>query len=315
MRLWAGLDVGGTTMKAAVLTDEGHVVARLERDTEAWRGTEAVLDRMVLLVREVVRKAGGRFQELGGVGVGLPAFLDFERGVVVEAINIGWRDVPIVRELRRRFGDIPFAVDNDANAAAIGEAFLGAGKGFSSALCLTLGTGIGSGLVVEGRLWHGSTGMAGEIGHITVDPKGRWCNCGRRGCLETIASATGIVREVQERLAQAERTLDARQVFQAAAAGDPVAQGAVDTAIDRLGFVLANVGATVNPQVMVVGGGVSAGGERLLFPLRAAFARYALPRVLKGTTIRLAQLGKEAGVIGAALLQKGDSHDTMGGVE
>lgn len=322
MRMWAGIDVGGTTIKAAAVTEEGVIAAKVEEVTEPGRGAAAVFDKMVLLMRRAVRQAGWRTAELSGVGVGLPAFLDRETGMAEEAINLGWRQVPVAEELRRRLGGVPFAVDNDANAAALGEALAGAGQGFASALCLTIGTGVGSGIVLEGRLWHGATGMAGEIGHITVDPEGRACNCGRRGCLETVASANGMVAEVAERIAAGvetglpqDRPFDAREVFAAAAEGDPAARAAVSRAIDRLGFVLAGVGATLNPHVIVIGGGVSAAGEALLYPLRAAFAKYALPRVQAGTRIRLARLGNDAGVIGAALLQKQTGHATMEGNE
>ncbi|MBL0386036.1 ROK family glucokinase [Tumebacillus sp. ITR2] len=310
MRKWIGLDVGGTTIKGAAVLEDGTIVYKEERPTESEQGTEHMLNRMAEFTRDLASLAGWSFDDVAGVGVGVPAFIDFETGFVERAVNLGWYDVALVDELKKRLGDhVPVAIENDANAAGLGETWAGGGKGFADALFVTLGTGVGGGLLVDGKIVHGANGMAGEIGHITIDPNGRRCNCGRIGCLETISSATGIVAAAQERVAgesttlKNEETLSTRVVFEHAERGDRVAQEVVSYAIDRLGFALANIGCTLNPQVIVVGGGVAAAGEALLNQLKDAFARYALPRVTAGTAIRLAELGNDAGVIGAALLQ------------
>jgi glucokinase len=310
MRQWVGIDVGGTTIKGAAVTEDGRIAAKAERDTLPEKGTAFVLDAMAQLARDVVKMAGWNWEQVSGVGVGVPAFIDFEKGTVERAVNLFWYDVPLVEEMSKRLDGKPIAIENDANAAALGEAWVGGGKGFRDALCVTLGTGVGGGIVVDNKIVHGSNGMAGEIGHITIDPNGRPCNCGRNGCLETISSATGFVAEAQARLSQGVESLLAnadqlstRIIFEAAAKGDRVAQEVVHYCIDRLGFALSNMCITLNPQVIVVGGGVSAAGDALLLPLREAFKTYTLPRVFEGTTINLAQLGNDAGVIGAALLQ------------
>lgn len=311
MRHWVGIDVGGTGIKGAVVTDAGQITAKSERETLPERGTEAVLDTMAELAHDVVKQAGLSWADIAGVGIGVPAFLDFEKGVVEQAVNLFWKHVPLVQEMKKRLGDhVQIMIENDANAAALGEVWIGGGKGYHDALCITLGTGVGGGVVVGRKIVHGSNGMTGEVGHITIDPHGRHCNCGRYGCLETISSATGIVASAEERVAAGEATslanekeLSTRVIFEAAKQGDTVAQEVVAYAIDRLGFALSNICITLNPQVIVVGGGVSNAGDELLLPLREAFARYTLPRVLEGTDIRLAELGNDAGVIGAALLQ------------
>ncbi|WP_157729379.1 ROK family glucokinase [Tumebacillus algifaecis] len=309
MRHFIGIDVGGTTIKGAVVTETGRLLAQAECETCPERGWEQVLNAIADLAQQVVRRADRGWSDIQGLGVGVPAFLDLESGVVETAVNLGWSDVPLLSELQKRLDTIPLRIDNDANVAALGEARVGGGRGAKDVLCVTLGTGVGGGVIVDHKLVRGITGMGGEIGHITLEPNGRLCNCGRLGCLETISSASGILAAAQERLRtgsattlQQECALTTRLIFEHAAKGDRVAREVIHEAIDRLGFALANIGATLNPNVMVIGGGVSQAGDALLVPLRAAFARYALPRVARGTDIRLAELGTEAGVIGAALL-------------
>jgi len=309
MNKWVGIDVGGTTIKGAAVFGDGSIAYKTEIPTESELGSEHMLANMAQLARDVVAEAGWSFDDVKGIGVGIPALgINFATGVVEEAVNIGWKDVPLAEDLGRRLGK-PVQVENDANAAALGEALAGGGKGFRDALCVTLGTGVGGGVIVEGKVVHGSNGCGGEIGHITILREGgRLCGCGRYGCLETISSATGIVKEAEARLAAGAASalvgqeLSTRVIFEAAVKGDAVAQEVVAYALDTLGFALANIGVTTNPQVIVVGGGVSKAGEALLRPLQEAFARYAVPRVTAGTTIRLAELGNDAGVIGAALL-------------
>ena len=186
-----------------------------------------------------------QWEEVRGIGVGLPAFLDFETGVIETAVNLGkeWSNIPIVQELSQRLDGKAIAIENDANAAALGEASVGGGQGYRDVLCITLGTGVGGGVVMNHQLVHGSNGMAGEIGHIIIEPEGRMCNCGRRGCLETISSATGIVTEAMDRLAtgtestlKQQQLLSTRMIFEHARNGDSLAQEVVAFIADRLGF-------------------------------------------------------------------------------
>lgn len=312
MRKWVGIDVGGTTIKGAAVWEDGSIAYKTERPTQAERGTEVMLDTMAQLCRDVAAEAGWQWAEISGVGIGVPAFIDFGTGRVEQAVNLGWRDVPLLDEMKKRLGDLPIALENDANAAALGEAWAGGGKGFPDVLAITLGTGVGGGVVIDRKIVHGSNGMAGEIGHVTIEPNGRPCACGRLGCLETISSATGIVAAAESRIEAGHHTtlgevsvLSTKDVFEHAAKGDALAQEVLDYAVDRLGYALSNMCITINPHCVVIGGGVSKAGDALLQPLRAAFERYTLPRVHRGTTIRLAELGNDAGVIGAALLHIG----------
>ncbi|ARU59898.1 hypothetical protein CBW65_01605 [Tumebacillus avium] len=309
MRQFIGIDIGGTTIKGAVVTGDGRMRSRIERDTSPELGADRVIDSIAGLVRDLAQGAGLSLTEFAGLGFGVPAFLDAETGYVETAVNLGWHNVPLLGELQQRLGQLPMRIDNDANVAALGEARAGGGLGARDVLCVTLGTGVGGGVIIDGKIVRGASGMGGEIGHVTLEPDGRCCNCGRRGCLETISSATGIVAAVNARLAaghpsslRQEAALSTRVIFDHAAKGDEVASAVIAYAIDRLGLALANVGTTLNPQVIVIGGGVSQAGEALLLPLREAFANYALPRVVRGTKIELATLGNDAGVVGAALL-------------
>ncbi|TCP53948.1 glucokinase [Tumebacillus sp. BK434] len=309
MRHVIGIDVGGTKIKGAVVDGDGRLLYKTERDTHPELGADAVIDRIAVLARDTAIGAGLTLRDIAGLGIGMPAFLDADTGYVETAVNLGWQNVDLLAELEQRLGALPIRIDNDANIAALGEARAGGGRGARDALCVTLGTGVGGGVVIDGQLVRGASGMGGEIGHITLDPQGRFCNCGRRGCLETISSATGIVAAAEARLAagdlsslRQEPALSTRALFDHAAKGDRVASEVIGYAIDRLGFALANVGATLNPAVIVIGGGVSQAGEALLVPLQQAFERYALPRVSRGTALRLAELGNDAGVVGAALL-------------
>lgn len=307
MRHAIGLDLGGTNIKGAVVDERGRIVVRGEVSTGSDRGHAAVLDSMGSLVEDLAGRAGLGLGGLAGVGMGLAGFIDESTGVVVEAVNLGWRNVAVKGPLETRLG-LPVHLDNDANVAALGESWAGAGAGHRSALCITLGTGVGGGIVLDGRIWRGANMMAGEIGHIVVNPGGARCNCGLYGCLETIGSATGVVRLMKERLAVgavsqlSAEGLTAADVFAAAKAGDATAGAVTAEAAEALGRGFAIAANLINPDVIIVGGGMARAGEFLLELIRKAFAQYALPRVLEAAEIVPATLGNDAGVVGAAKL-------------
>lgn len=304
-----GIDVGGTFIKAAAITASGDMIAKAEWPTEAAQGTDAVIDRIASIANAAAEQAGWNWQEVSGVGIGLPAFIDFENGIVEEAINLGWKNVAIKRELEQRLG-IQVEFDNDANAAALGEAWVGGGRGRKHVLAVTLGTGVGGGVIINGQIYRGANGMAGEIGHILIqETNGDKCNCGHYGCLETISSATAILRAAKRRIAAGEATtmntvdeLTTRDVFEHAQSGDRVASEVIDYAVNRLGFALAMLANALNPEAIVIGGGPSQAGEVLYKPLNQYFIKYALKRVAEAAEIRPAELGNDAGVLGAAKL-------------
>jgi glucokinase len=302
--VYFGVDIGGTSVKTAFITGDGAVLSKSEFPTLADRGVVDLVQRLHHHAAGVADKLGLALSELAGVGVGVPGFLDDSRTTVVEAVNLGWRQVPLVSLLERQFG-VPVAIENDANVAALGEAWRGAGVGKSNLLCVTVGTGIGGGIVIGGQLYRGRNGMAGEIGHLVVQRDGGVrCNCGQCGCLETVASATAIIRTAKERLpeAQGAEVRGASDVFRLAEQGVAIAREVILEAADWLGYGLALAAVTINPDGIVIGGGVSKAHDLFLNPVRAAFAKYSLPRVREVADLTAAALGNDAGVVGAVRL-------------
>jgi glucokinase len=300
-----GVDVGGTNVKAALVAKDGRVVASVSYSTEAEAGPEAFAKTLHHRLENLLKEAGLHKADVASVGIGLPAFLDVPKGIIEQAVNLHWTDVPIVDLVTAEL-DLPVMIDNDANLAALGEVWKGAGKNAKSALCVTLGTGVGGGIVLDGRVYRGVTTMAGEIGHISIKPDGELCNCGHYGCLETLASATALVRDGVRAGLQSPRghdePLSAEDVFQLAESGDQAAQTVLSTMIHWLAVGLSTVANTLNPDTIVVSGGLVNAGDALLGPLRVEFSRTALHRVANGCKIVAAELGSSAGMLGAARL-------------
>ncbi len=245
------------------------------------RGVDDLVRRLHAVMLERSREAGIDPAQILGIGVGAPGFINDDQSVIIEAVNLGWRDVPLKDEMMKVFGK-PVYVENDANVASLGEAWVGAGQGCRIVLCVTLGTGIGGGIVIDGKLVRGANGMAGEIGHIVVQREGGYlCNCGHHGCLETLASATAIVRIAKEKQAQGAIPADieiegAETVFDLAADGNEAAGEIIRAAADWLGYGLALICNVLNPDCIVIGGGVSEAGDQLMDPVRRSFGAYAL---------------------------------------
>ena len=246
--------------------------------------------------------------------MGSPGTVDREAGTVIGAYNLNWKTLqPIKAQIESALG-IPFALDNDANVAALGERWQGAGNNSPDVTFITLGTGVGGGIIADGHLIHGAAGAAGEIGHITVEPEGFECTCGKKGCLETVASATGVVRlarQMAEEFAGESKLkymiddgqdVTSKVVFDEAIGGDAFALSVVDKVSFYLGLACGNIGNMLNPTDIVIGGGVSAAGEFLRSRVEANFNRFTFPQVQESTKIKLAELGNEAGVIGASSL-------------
>ncbi|MFA5889667.1 MAG: ROK family glucokinase [Actinomycetota bacterium] len=310
--LTLGIDVGGTKIAAGVVDDSGAVLARRKVLTEAGR-PEAVVAGIVKVAAELHAAAPG----IAAVGVGAAGIVDFRRGVVLFAPNISWRDVPLRSMLAGRLG-VPVVVDNDANVAAWGEAFHGAGAGARDQILLTVGTGVGGGFVLGGELYRGAHGAAAEVGHMVVNAGGPVCGCGARGCLEAMASGTAIGRIARERgddpaaagvLARASGDLAAitgEMVGDAAVEGDPFAVSVVAEAGGWLGVGIASLVNLLDPDVVVVGGGVATGvGELLLAPARARMRGAVMGDEFRShPPVVPAMLGDDAGVIGAAALAR-----------
>jgi glucokinase len=297
---YIGIDIGGTGIKAGLCDTSGALLAVHEVATPPQRGVVDVLDAIAHAAKTA---AGEAWDDVAGIGLGMAGFLDIPKGIVRFSANFPqWIDVPIGAQIAHRTNK-PVLVNNDANVATLGEAWSGAGKGYDHVVLFTLGTGVGGGIIAHGRLVEGAHGMAGELGHIVVRHEhGALCGCGQYGCVETIASATGIVRLVREAIAQGAHTtlreVTAKAVF--AATDDALCARVIAEVTDALAQAMAAIAVVVNPQRLIVGGGVSLAGDALLEPLREAFARKTPAAVREGVDIVPAMLGTTAGVIGAA---------------
>jgi len=316
-RLAIGVDIGGTKVAAGLVDEQGAVLARARRLTPS-RDPDAVEATIVEVVRELHRDV-----EVAGVGIGAAGFVDAQRSRVMFAPHLAWRDEPLRDEVSAALG-LPVIVENDANAAAWAEWRFGAARGETRLVCVTLGTGIGGGIVLDGVVQRGRWGMAGEFGHMVVVPDGRRCECGNRGCLEQYASGNVLGREARE-LAEAGSpvtvgllqrvggdvsALVGPLITEAAQDGDPTAIELFEDVGRWLGIGLANLAAALDPGTFVIGGGVSAAGELLLGPARESFRRTLTGRGFRPEArIVAAALGPEAGLVGAADLARAEASD------
>lgn len=311
-----GVDLGGTNVTVLLLGDRGQICSIIKDQTNSQAGPTGVIRQITCLVHNLVEQAGLDLSQISGLGIGLPGVMDSDTGRALFLPNLpGWQDIPVGKLLQESLGWEIYC-ENDARMAAWGEKLLGAGEGFNDLVCLTLGTGIGSGIFLQGKLWRGHLSSAGEVGHLTLEKDGPVCTCGNRGCLEMYASGRGIARRARAALTgkagsliyqlvagQAEK-VTAATVHEAALAGDRLAQDLIQETAEYLGIGLANLANILNPQLFVLGGGVTSGwGEMLLGPLREIVGRRAMS--LNGQVmIKQAVLGERAGAVGAAQLAK-----------
>jgi glucokinase len=310
---YVGLDVGGTTMKAGVVDDEARSLGAASLPTEAHRGQEFGLERMCETIRQAVTAAGLTMDRIAAIGVAPAGTLDIPAGVILDSPNLRpWKDVPVRAHVEKAFGK-PTAFQNDANAAAVGESWAGAGRGVASMVLFTLGTGVGGGIVLDGKVLEGRHSHGAELGHTKIEMSHpRLCGCGRYGCLEAYASATSVVKRAHEALnarpgtsslhalLQAVGELTARDVFAAAQEGDELAQRLVEETAYYLAVGAMNVMHTIDPDVVIFGGGMTAAGEGFLERIRQHVRELAFPVPAERTRIVYARLGTDAGIIGAA---------------
>ncbi|AIQ10739.1 ROK family glucokinase [Paenibacillus durus] len=306
--IYVGVDLGGTAIKVGICNSEGHLLHTYEGPTGTETGADTVIDNIEKYVRQIVADSPYEWDQLAGVGAGVAGFTNIREGIIILAPNIGFRDVPIRAILESRLNK-PVKIDNDANVAALGEAWSGAGRGVDNCVCYTLGTGVGGGIIINGKVYQGFSGLAGELGHICVVPdlEAIQCGCGKMGCLETVSSATGIIRMANDAVARGDRTtlatvekIAAKEVFDAAKAGDEVALRIVNRAAFYLGKSMAAVAAVLNPEVFIIGGGVSKAGEILFEEIRRVYAQVTPEPLQKDVKIIPALLGNDAGIVGAA---------------
>jgi glucokinase len=315
VRYIVGVDLGGTNIVVGAMPEDGsRQLAVHQAATNAEQGADAVVDRIAKMVVAVISQVSAsekaNKEDFLGVGVGAPGPLDRERGMVVVAPNLGWRDFPLRDSISDRL-DLPVALDNDANCATIGEWWKGAAQGAKNVVGITIGTGIGGGIIMNGVLYHGASDVAGEIGHTTIDSTGRYCRCGNYGCLEAYASGPAIALRAREALERDEvsmlrrmvdghlEELTAATIYAAANAGDALALEVVRDTAKFLGTGIGNLLNILNPDVVVITGGVTQAGEPLFEPLRAEVKRRAFRPAVDACRIVAGTLRSSAGMVGA----------------
>ena len=303
-----GIDVGGTTVKVGFFETSGALLDKWEIKTNTANGGEAILPDIAKTIEEKLSKEGISKDEVQGIGIGVPGPV-LNASVVTRCVNLGWGEIDVAGTLSKITG-LPVKVGNDANVAALGEMWQGGAKGSSNVVMVTLGTGVGGGIIVDGRIVAGANGAGGEIGHLNVcEDEHEACNCGQHGCLEQYASATGVVRMAKRKLAKISgetslhkfEDLTAKDVFDEAKAGDKVALEIVNEVCEILGKTLGKIACVVNPEVFVIGGGVSKAGQILIDTVK----KYYVPNTFtscKDARFELASLGNDAGMYGCMCL-------------
>lgn len=308
-KLLCGIDLGGTKINTGIANKKGEIIANIIIDTKVEEGQEAVIKRMIKSVYTVMEMAEITLMDLVGIGIGVPGLIDAWEGLIIEASNLpGWHEVPIVDIFAREF-NIHIRLDNDANAAAIGEYLFGSGRGYEDFIYLTVSTGIGGGAILDGKLYSGANSNASEIGHSTIDFNGPRCNCGNYGCFEAFASGTAIARYAKERIDSGEATLiselsqggkiKAEYVFEAANKGDRAAKDIIDKEGFYLGIGLVNILAFYNPEKIAIGGGVGSQWDLLKDEALKVVQERGLKPNTRVCEIVKAQLGKNVGLLGA----------------
>lgn len=304
-----GIDIGGTNTDIGLVDTSGHVIGRQRISTQTFTDKESYVATMAEGIRTLMQTHGA--SHTASIGIGAPNSNFFEGCIEAGTANLPIKERIPLKEMMESIFNVPVVVDNDANAAAYGEMIYGGGRGMRHLITITLGTGIGSGIIVDGRLVHGHTGNAGELGHSIVMPHGRPCGCGRRGCIETYASAQGICQNYVEAAEEAGRPLSVaerkaltcQQVGEAARQGDPIACKAYEVTAQWLGIALANAANFSAPEAIFLMGGPTRAGEALMTPLRKAFEENLLFLYQNKISVRLSELnGNDAAILGAAAL-------------
>lgn len=323
--MYLGIDLGGTNIAVGIVDENYRIVARAKNHTRVPCPEAELTEQLAQTTLQALKNADLTLEDVPWIGVGSPGSIDSKAGVVGFAGNLDLHNYALAQQLSQQLQNKPVLVENDANAAAYGEFMAGALRGATDGLAITLGTGIGGGIIIDGKIYAGCNGAAGELGHQVIAVNGRPCTCGRRGCWETYASATGLIKTTQEVMTAHDdqkgapiwtipggdlHKVDGRTAFDAMRAGDPLGQEAVDRFIADLGIGLANCINIFQPDVVCIGGGICNEKENLLRPLRAYLEKevFHVPNS-RQTELRIAELGNDAGIIGAALLGCGHSFE------
>ena len=313
MKYYIGIDLGGTNIKAGVVDEEFKIIAKATCKTNLPRPAEDICRDMAEVAKQAVAEAGLTLDDIESVGIGTPGTANSAEGIIEYSNNLGFKDFHVV-ELMKTFIDKPCYVENDANAAAYGEFVAGAAKGANNAVCITLGTGVGGGIIIDKKIYSGFNFAGAEIGHTVVDPNGPMCTCGRRGCFEVFSSATGLIRMTKEameadpssvmnEMSEKMGKVSARTAFNAMREGDKAGKEVVDKYIRYLALGITNTINIFQPDILCIGGGVCNEGDPLLLPLKELVAKEVYTKnSSKNSEIVIAKLGNDAGIIGAAFL-------------
>ncbi len=298
-------DVGGTNTRMAIVSENGDIHTLLKKSTHCKEGRDEMIRFIVSFAGEVIEKSKLPEEEICGMGIGFPGPLNSETGTIFNPPNLnGWDNVPLRAILEKEL-KVPVAIENDANAAALGEWWKGAGSGTGSLFCITLGTGVGGGIILDGKVWHGASSIAGEIGHTTVISDGLKCTCGNVGCLEAYACSGGILKRVNDALLKErdnglQPLTNLKQVDQLVMQGNELVINVIKKTGVILGIAIANIANLLNPEMIVLFGGVTNLGECLIEPLKEEVKRRAFKKATESLKIELSQLGDNSGILGAA---------------
>ncbi len=311
--IYVGVDVGGMSIKIGLVSSDGKILLSKAFATEQEKGFKSMFARTADMINELIAEGGYSLIDLGGIGIGIPGTVDSKKGMIVSAVNIGCKNENLVAEMSQYF-NVPIAVGNDANMAALGEQRFGAGKGHENVVMVTLGTGIGGGIIIDGKLYEGNGGAGGEVGHQIIRIDGEKCNCGRLGCWERYASATGLINQTKHAMAENANSImhkianenggvDGRTAFLAMDAGDQAGKEVCEQYIHYLTEGLLNLGYILHPEMFIIGGGISHEGKNVMEPLRQKLNEsLELSGMLPYIEVVQASLGNSAGIIGAAAL-------------
>ena len=315
MKYYVGIDLGGTNIVAGVIDEEYKILSKATVKTNCPRPSREIADDMAKIALEAIKQANLTVDQIESVGIGAPGIANSSSGTIEYSNNLGFENVPLAQYIQEHINK-PVFIENDANAAAYGEFVAGAAKGANDAVCITLGTGVGSGIVINGKIYSGFNFAGAELGHTVIEVDGPQCTCGRKGCFEVFSSATGLIRMTKEamekdksskmwEMSQIDEKVTARLAFDAMRAGDVSAKAVVDKYIKYLAAGITNVINTFQPDILCIGGGVCNEGDALLLPVKEMVAKEVYTRNSpRNSKIVIAKLGNDAGIIGAAFLGK-----------
>lgn len=310
-----GIDIGGTNIGAGLVDKDYNIIHKIEIPTEAHRGYKFIESKIIKLIEKLISKADSKGEKVDFIGIGIPGISDINGEIVISSHNLKWNNVNLGINLKKRFS-IEVHIENDATLAGIAESTLGVSKGYKSSIFITIGTGIGGGIIIDNKIYTGSHGVGSEIGHMIIGENFYDCNCGNNGCLETFASSTAMEKYIVKKIEEGYKDtmvldhvtsiedIDARLIFQCAKAGDELSNKVVDRMIKYLTIGITNLINILDPEIIVLGGGVAKAGEFLLDKINALLPKYILFKEIKHGKIELSKLGNDAGIIGAAILEK-----------